>query len=83
MPLALSSTEGLGRAASTTRCTCVPGHERWTDVSARSGTVVQMAPLATPAVGSRVVLSLQRGDLIARRSTAARKRVLVTRSGTN
>ena len=43
----------------------------------------QVALLATLAVGSRVVLSPPRGDLIARRSTAARKRVLATRCGTN
>ena len=45
--------------------------------------MVQTALLVIPAVGFGVLLSPQRGDLIARRSTAARKRVLATRSGTN
>ena len=83
MPLALSLTEGLGRAASTTRCTCIPGHEHWTEVSARSWAVLQTALLVTLVVGFCVAPSPPRGDLIARRSTATRKRVLVTRSGTN
>ena len=81
--MALSSTEVLGRAASTMRCTCVPGHEHWTEVSARSWAVLQTALLVTLVVGFCVVLSPQCGDPIARRSTAARKRVLATRSDTN
>ena len=64
------------------RCTCIPGREHWTEVSAQSWTVVQTALLAILVVGFCVALSPQRGDLIARRSTAARKRVLATWLGT-
>ena len=83
MPLALSSTEGLGRAASTTRCTYIPGHEHWTEVFAQSWIVLQTALLVILVVGFCVALSPPRGDPTARRSTAARKRVLATRSDTN